>query len=458
MTGTEIVRSFEEQRPVCVMAQMALERLLSPEEVDKLFHEVAQGQYERQLLFSSLARLMAGVVLCREQSVHAAYKKMQDQIGVSLNAVYTKLERVELGLSQALVRHSYAQLKGVSKGLRAVEASPVAGYHAKILDGNHLAATEHRLLETRRSTAAPLPGKALVVLDPCREAIADLFPIEDGHAQERSCLDQVLETVRRDDLWIADRNFCTLKFLYTIALRGAGFVVRWHDQLHGQRLGRRRLVGKTSTGRVYESPLRLPPYEHHALTVRCIEIELFHPTRDGDRAIAILTNLEEEEADAVQVAEIYRGRWRIETAFQKLTTTLQCEINTLCYPKAALFAFSLACVAYNAISLVLAAIRVEQGAEQTERLSFHYLSSEIAQAYDGMMIALPPAHWEQLRRFPAADFTQRLRQVARCIDLAYYRKSKRSPKKPKPKIRHHRANVHVSTSQLLNQRKQETAC
>ena len=76
MTGADVVRLFEEQRPVCVMAQMALERLLSPEEMDKLFRENAQGQYERSLLFSSLAKLMASVVLCRAKSVNAAYKKM----------------------------------------------------------------------------------------------------------------------------------------------------------------------------------------------------------------------------------------------------------------------------------------------------------------------------------------------------------------------------------------------
>jgi len=40
------------------------------------------------------------------------------------------------------------------------------GYNIRILDGNHFAATEHRLLETRRETAAPLAGnnaKPLIV-------------------------------------------------------------------------------------------------------------------------------------------------------------------------------------------------------------------------------------------------------------------------------------------------------
>ena len=342
MTGAELMRMFEEKRPVCVMAQMAIERLLAADELDQLFADKAKDQYERTLLFSSLARLMAGVVLCRQASVSSAYKEMKDEIGVSLTALYEKLSRVELRLSQALVRHSYAQLKSVSNHLRSYDSGPIAGFQPKILDGNHLAGTERRLKETRNSTAAPLPGKSLVVLDPRREAIADLFPIEDGHAQERSGLDAVIETIERNDLWIADANFCTLKFMYEIQRRGGRFVIRHHSKLQGTPLGSRRYGGKTDTGRVYESLLQLPKYDGQTLVVRCIEMELYEPTRDGEKTLKMLTNLSEKEASALEVAETYRGRWRIETAFQKLTTTLHCEVDTLCYPKAAIFAFSLA--------------------------------------------------------------------------------------------------------------------
>jgi IS4 transposase len=454
MTGADVVRLFEEKRPVCVMAQMALERLLDAEVIDKLFAKVAQSQYKRVLPFSALANLMASVVLCRANSVGAAYKKMEKELGVSLNATYTKLDRVELGLSQAMVRYSYAQLKSLSNYLRAYDPSPVARFQPKILDGNHLAGTEHRLLETRGTTAAPLPGKSLVVLDPRREAIADLFPIEDGHAQERSGLDAVIETIEANDLWIADRNFCTLKFLCAIARKCGRLVIRLHDKMKGEQLGPRRYCGKTASGKVFEYQLKLTEYEGYTLTLRCIELELYNPTRDDESTIRILTNLTADEADAMQVAEIYRGRWRIETAFQKLTTTLQCEVNTLCYPKAAIFAFSMACLAYNAVSLVLAAIRAEHGKEKTEQLSFHYMAQEIVQAHDGMMVIMPQSHWDAIRRLSLAEFAERLREISRFINFDYFRKAKTRPRKPKPKIKHKRSKVHVSTAKLLEQRKQ----
>jgi len=110
-------------------------------------------------------------VLGKHASVNAAYRKMQDQLGVSITATYGKLERVELGLSQALVRHAYQQVVEVRKAIGGTPRHEIAGYETRILDGNHLAGTEHRLKETRDTTAAPLPGKSLVVMSARHDAI-----------------------------------------------------------------------------------------------------------------------------------------------------------------------------------------------------------------------------------------------------------------------------------------------
>ena len=69
------------------------------------------------------------------------------------------------------------------------------GYAVRILDGNALAATQHRLKVLRDVAAAPLPGKSLVVLDPEARLAVDIFPCEDGHAQERRLFNAVLETI-----------------------------------------------------------------------------------------------------------------------------------------------------------------------------------------------------------------------------------------------------------------------
>jgi len=149
----------------------------------------------------------------------------------------------------------------------------VPGYQVKILDGNHLSATEHRLAVLRGTWAAPLPGQILAVLDPQRMLVQDVFLCQDGHANERSLLDQVLLTVQPCDLWIADRNFSTAGFLTDLDLHQATFVIRQHGQLPGVLLEPRRRRGTTSTGRVFEQPLRIldaqgQPHILRRITVR----------------------------------------------------------------------------------------------------------------------------------------------------------------------------------------------
>ena len=83
------------------------------------------------------------------------------------------------------------------------------------------------------------------------------------------------------------------------------------------------------------------------MTVRRITVELDTPTRDGETEIHILTNLPAEVADARMIADLYRRRWSVEAAFGELATCLNGEIDTLGYPKAALFAFCVALVSYE---------------------------------------------------------------------------------------------------------------
>src|SRR5207244_1802847 len=91
-----------------------------------------------------------------------------------------------------------------------------------------LAATQRRLKEMRGRIAHALPGFSLVVLDPRRRLVLDIYPCEDAYAQERSLLAEVLPSVEAGDLWIADRAYCTTEFLLGIEDRRAYFLVRQH--------------------------------------------------------------------------------------------------------------------------------------------------------------------------------------------------------------------------------------
>ena len=226
-----IFRPFVERRPVCVMARAALQRVLSPEHIDALFERTAERQYTRALLFSSVVDLMAQVVVRLQPSVHAAHQALEGRLGVSDQAVYDKLQSVEPRISAELVRDSAEQVRGVVRELGATFPNWLPRYRAKVLDGNHLSATEHRIEELRTIWDAPLPGKVLVVLDQAHMLATKVFLTEDGHAQERSLIDEVLDSVDAGDLWIADRNFCTIRFMFGIFLRRGAFLIRQHGQV-----------------------------------------------------------------------------------------------------------------------------------------------------------------------------------------------------------------------------------
>ena len=305
---------------------------------------------------------MSEVVLGVHPTVHAAYQAQKATLGVSTTALYNKLDRVETGVSTALVRDSADLAEPVVKALEASHPRWVPGYQIKVLDGNHLSSTEHRLKDLRGTWAAPLPGQALVVLDQQRMLITDGRLSEDGHAQERSLIPAVLQRVEADQLWSEDRTFCTLGLLFGLHRRGAAFVVRPHGQLPGELLGRAKRTGTTRSGPVYEQAMQVrDPATEETMRVRRITIKLKVATRDGETELHILSNVPSGRGTAAQLARVYGKRWSIETAFFEITTTLACESNTLGYPKAALFPFCLALLAYNAVSLIKAALRSAQG-------------------------------------------------------------------------------------------------
>jgi hypothetical protein len=397
---------------------------------------------------------MGQVVLGVQPSIHAAYQAQAAKLGVSDQAVYDKLNHVELGVSAELVRDSARQAAPVIRALRATLPPLLKGYRTKILDGNHLSASEHRIEELRRTWAAPLPGHILVVLDHELMLASDVFLCEDGHAQERTLFDEVLPRVQPDDLWIGDRNFCTIGFMMGIDARGGALVIRQHGTLKGELVGGRKFKGTTETGKVYEQSLVITDSEGKTLKLRRITLNLNRPTRDGDREIHLLTNLPPRAASARQVAQLYAKRWTIETMFQELTETLTCEVNTLGYPKAALFGFCLALVAYHAVSVIKAALRAAHGQETVEKnISGYYLSLELTQTYEGMMIAIPASNWTAFRGLTSAEMAEMLRTLAANANLRRYQKHPRGPKKPPPKKSKYKNGGHVSTARLIARRK-----
>lgn len=205
---------------------------------------------------------------------------------------------------------------------------------------------------------------------------------------------------------------------------------------------------------MYEQPPRVrEPDSGETMRVRRITIELTEPTRDGDTARHILSKVPTSRASTAHLARLYGKRWSIERAFFESTTTLSCEIKTLGYPKAALFTFGLALLAYNAGALINAALRRAHGRQKGNgEVSGSSLSLDIGRTYDGMMMAIPASQWALFRELSVKEFANALRALASSMNLARYPKHPRGPKKQPPERTAYQHGKHVSTAKLIAQR------
>ncbi len=264
----------------------------------------------------------------------------------------------------------------------------------------------------------------------------------------------VLQTVQAGDLWMQDRNFCTCAFLCDIARRGAFFITRQHAGLPYEKVTSFCPAGRMETGRVAEQRVVVRDAQGTAYLFRRLRVQLDEPTRDGDRVLYLLTNVPLRKASPKRVARLYRKRWTLETAFQRLEAYFHSEINTLGYPKAALFGFCLALVAYNMMAVVLAALRSVHGEPIIEHdVSLYYMTNELATTYTGMMIAIPEHEWRVFSSMSLAAMGETLLALARKVCLRALRKSPRGPKKPRPKRAKDSKRSHVATAKLLMNRK-----
>lgn len=455
MSLPESFRCFVEGAPCAVMARLCVEYLLDDETLSLLFAEHAADQYERQLTLTNQVDVMLDVACGIHNSPRSAFQARCDEIAASLSAFYGKLSRTEPGISEAVVAHCGEKARAVIAAMKGLDNEPVPGLCTYVLDGNMLAGSDHRLKPLRKTRAAALPGKALALYECATGVVIKAVLWEDAHSQERALLpDLAMESGIH---LLADRNFCTSGFMRRIEQSGSWFTIRHHRSSFPlesvEHLGKVRRCGRCETGTVSEQAISVTDAEGRRFHWRKITLHLDTPTRDGETEIVLISNLP-RRVKARTIAMAYRQRWRIEHHFQRLTDWLNCEVPTLGYPRAALFAFAMSLVAGNALAMLIGAFRAAYGTDVADNLSYAALADEIAGTHRGMMLALPPRRWAFVRDCTPQQIGQLLKQMAQHANLKRLRKTKRGPKKPRrtPNCTNIR---HVSTHRILKQQREK---
>jgi hypothetical protein len=453
-----VLRATERQNAGAMMLEMILERAFHPDALNALFKRSAERQYTHELLFSTLVDLMLLVVLDKRNSVHRGYLSMRDEIGVSLRAVYDKLARTETAVSEELVKTVAERCAEIIDSMPgSLLASPLGDIPLIIADGNHLAHTHRRIDALRTSEAAALPGFSLALLDPQRMLLRSIVAETDAHAGERSRMETLAERVNKGECLVADRHFCTRSFLQKLQAKRAYFVIREHANIPLELQGERVLVKANEDAMIYEQAARVlceDSENDKTVIVRRVTIELRKPTRKGDVTLHILTNVAHEAADAELISGVYRRRWTIEAMFQQLEGLLQSEVETLGYPKAALFAFAVGVCGFNVLSTLRAALRSAHEGEQTEaEVSAFHVAEQARTPWRGLRVLLLAAGWCVWHRVALEEFTTELLRLAAIFPMPAVRKAVRGPKKEPPPKSEHVGERHVSTQRILAQRK-----
>ena len=429
------------------MARLALDKAMPAQWIDEVFQEHRRRQYPRELLFSTVVELMTLVTLGLRPSLHAAARKLDERLPVSLAALYAKVKRTEPAVLRALIQGSAQRLAPVAACLPASQSLP--GWQLRVFDGNHLPASDKRLAPLRDFRGAALPGHTVVVYDPDSALVCDIVACEDAYESERIGAAELIAQAQERQVWIGDRHFCTEAILRGLHERGAGFIVREHArhprlQPPGPWSAREAI----ETGRVRQQHIELA--EPAQQLWRRIEIELDMPTEAGETSIVLWSNLP-EDIDAASIARLYRKRWRIEGMFQRLESVLHSEIKSLGHPRAALLGFAVAVLAYNVLALLKRVTEQAHRASHPElEVSTYHLTVEITSQYEGMIAVLPPEH------LPCADddparLMQRLLHLAARLKPRQLATSKRAPKPAVPKgyVDGSTARSHVSTDRVL---------
>ena len=126
------IETFARKAPAAVLVRAVPQRGLNPDRMNQIFHNAAEFQYENKLLFSTVMMLMIDVSLKSVPSLNRAYLLHQENIPVSVKALYDKVNGLEPGVSRELVTDSFRNLAPVVGQLKAKHTPFLQGFRTLI--------------------------------------------------------------------------------------------------------------------------------------------------------------------------------------------------------------------------------------------------------------------------------------------------------------------------------------
>jgi hypothetical protein len=389
--------------------------------------------YEKEIRFEVLVQLIADALLEHQGSGRKSFARGREQglLTASVQAVYQKLGRVPLGLSEAWLAESTARVRPVYPcGARLPLSPALQGLEVIIVDGKAIKRVAKRLKPLQGCKSGVLGGKALVALELRSGLVVAMATHADGETNDAklvpTLLPQVREQVAGSRLWVADRQFCDLTQTAGFAAGGDHFVVRYHSKTHFcPEATRPAQTGQDAQGRAWEQDWGWLGCEQAKQRRFVRRIILARP---GEETIILLTDLlDAQQFPANDLLDLYLARWGIERVFQQITEVFHLQTLIGTTPQGTVFQLAFCLLLYNLVQVVRAYVATAQ-VLPVPTISTELLFDDVHRQLVAFTELVPPPHVEPL--FPLLQSEEDLRaQLTRLLATVWTSRWLKAPAK-----------------------------
>lgn len=322
--------------------------------------------YEKDLSFGVVVQLIADALLEHQGSGKKSFERGQEQgvLTASVQAVYQKLGRIPLGLSEAWLAESTARLRPVYPEAAYVPLAPaLQDLEVIIVDGKAIKRVAKRLKPLRGRKGGVLGGKALVALALRSGLVVAMATHADGETNEAKLVPALLPQVRAQvmgqRLWVGDRQFCDLTQPAAFVQQGDHCLVRYHPKTpFFADVGHLPQRGQDVRGRVWEQDWGWLGSETNKQRRFLRRLTLYRP---GEETIILLTDLlDATQYPATDLLDLYLARWSIERVFQQITEVFHLQTLIGTTPQGTVFQFAFCVLLYNLVQVVRAYVATAQ--------------------------------------------------------------------------------------------------
>ncbi len=340
--------------------------------LDDVFRRHRGRSYQDILTFPQFVRVISDTLLGRQRSAQQHFQDARDEgtLPTCVEALYGKLRRVPLTLSQGLLGEATCRLRQVFPAATDPLPKSLGGLEVVAFDGKKIKFVAKRLKALRGIRGQVLGGKLLVAQHVTTGLAVALQADPDGEASDNSLVAGAVAQVRqyapdKAHLWVGDRAFCDLQQIPVLKARGDHFLLRYHPKTHFHRdEGRASQTGVDSRGVPYTEDWGWLGAADNPNRQYVRRITLHRP---GAEAIIVVTDLLDAATyPAADLLEAYRRRWGMEKMFQRVTEVFDLRHLIGSTPQATVFQAAYCFLLSNVIQAIRNYVAESQGCEPEE--------------------------------------------------------------------------------------------